>query len=43
MSELEALVLGPEELPTTAVEPEAGVLELDAMVLGREELATVVR
>ena len=27
LSELEALVLGPEELPTIAVELEAGVLE----------------
>ena len=43
MSELEALVLGPEELLTIAVELEAGLLELDAIVLSREELATAVR
>ena len=43
MSEIEALVLGPEGLPTIAVEPEAGVLELDVVVTGREGLATAVR
>ena len=43
MSELEASEFGPKELPTIAVELEAGVLELDAIVSGHETLATAVR
>lgn len=37
------MVFGPEELLTSALELEAGILEFDAIVLGREALATAVR